>query len=102
MQTAPQIAVVNDSTHYKIKRANVICRLYRQFYNETITMDVMAAKIASESKLGLSANSIKTLLSEYRRHGWQAPKLARKPRTVNGATSEVNLSFDEINAQWGK
>ena len=81
-------------------RANLICRLYRQYYNESIHIDDLAAKIATESKLGLKPNSIKSMLSKFRKGGWKAPKCARKPR--NSSTVETSLSFEELNAQWGK
>lgn len=85
----------------KQRRANLICRLYKQFYSETITIDEIAAKIATESKLGLKPTSIKSMLSVFRKGGWKAPKCTRAPR--NSTTSnDVALSFDELNAQWGK
>jgi len=83
------------------KRANLICRLYRQYYNETIHIDTLAEKIAAESKLGLKPNSIKSMLSKFRKGGWQAPKCTRKSRN-SSEKAETALSFEELNAQWGK
>ena len=98
LATAPQVATVSDSTHWKIKRANSICKLFRQYYNETITTDEMAAKIGKD--LNYNPGTVKTLLSEYRRNGWRAPKCARKHREATA--TEVQLSFEELNALWGK
>ena len=84
------------------QRANLICRLYRQYYNESIHIDTLAEKIAAESKLGLKPNSIKSMLSKFRKGGWKAPKCTRKPRSSNSNNSQVELSFEELNAQWGK
>lgn len=97
METQTVSIVVSE----KQRRANLICRLYKQFYSETITIDAIAAKIAAESKLGLKPNSIKSMLSTFRKGGWKAPKCTRAPR--NSSTSnDVELSFEELNAQWGK
>lgn len=97
METQKVSIVVSE----KQKRANLICRLYKQFYSETITIDAIAVKIAAESKLGLKPASIKSMLSVFRKGGWQAPKCTRAPRN-SSTTTDAQLSFEELNAQWDK
>lgn len=97
MQTAPQIATVNDNVHYKIKRAKSICTLFRTYYNDTITADEIAGKIAKQ--LNMNAGTIKTLISDYRRQGVPIPKCTRKPRNQSAL---IQLPVEELAALWGK
>ena len=99
MKTAPQVATQADRNHWKNKRAFAICQLYRNYYNENRTIDDICQLIAKHSDQtgGLSASSIKTAISGYRRAGVPIPKPTRKPR---GESELVTLAVEELSALW--
>lgn len=101
--TVPQVAIVSDNQHWKYKRAAAICQLFRLHYNGELTSDAISVKIAADLKkqgITLAANSVKTLISEYRRGGVKLPKCARKPRETNGSTAEWTLPVAGLNEQF--
>jgi hypothetical protein len=97
LASAPQVATTTDNRHYAIKRSIAICQLYKEWYNEVITIDELAKKIAD--KLQLNDGTVKTLISQYRRMGVPLPKCNRKSRATSG---EIALPIEELRAMWGK